>query len=80
MRSDEELRRLPLSAMTDEEYIAHLVHNYQRLPDPPRFSLLEFTGMTPDEYAGWIMHGTVPARVIRIRNRPVECARNLPLT
>jgi hypothetical protein len=55
--------------MTDAEYIACLEQNYRRLPDPPRFSLLEFTGMTPDEYAEWIMHGTVPERVMRVAGR-----------
>ena len=68
MRTAEELRRVPPSQMTGEEYIAHLVHNYLRLPDPPQFGLLDFTGMCPDEYAEWIMHGTVPARVIRVRD------------
>jgi hypothetical protein len=68
VRSPEELRSLPLAEMTDEEYVAHLVHNYLRQPDPPRFSLLESTGMLADEYAAWIMDGTVPARVIRVRD------------
>ena len=29
-------------------------------------SLLEYLGMTPDEYAGWFLTGTVPARVLRV--------------
>lgn len=77
MRTAEELYRLPQAELTDEEYVARLVHNYLQLPDPPRFSLLEFTGMLPDEYAAWIMDGTVPARLIRIRARSAENLRDL---
>ena len=69
MRSLAALQRLPAAALTDAEYIALLVANYYRLPGSPRFGLLEFTGMLPDEYAGWIMDGTVPARLTRIRSK-----------
>lgn len=31
-----------------------------------RFSLLEYTGMTGEEMASWILTGTVPARVRRV--------------
>lgn len=55
--------------MTDAEYIACMEQNYRRAPASSRFSLLEFTGMAPDEYAGWIMHGTVPERVMRVAGR-----------
>ena len=69
MRSPDVLYRTPPADMTDAEYVAHLEQNYRRLPDPPRFSLLEFTGMGADEYAGWILHGTVPERVMRVAGR-----------
>lgn len=55
--------------MTDAEFIACMEQNYRRLPDPPQFSLLEFTGMGPDGYAEWIMHGTAPERVMRVAGR-----------
>ena len=69
MRSPDVLYRTRPADMTDAEYTAHLEQSYRRLPDPPQFSLLEFTGMTPDEYAEWIMHGTVPERVMRVAGR-----------
>lgn len=69
MRTNDELRRVRQSEMTDAEYIAHMEWNYRRSDYP--YSLLEFMGMTPDEYAGWIMNGTVPERVMRVaRRRP----------
>lgn len=69
MRSMTALRRLPAGALADAEYVALLVANYYRLPDPPRFSLLEFTGLLADEYAEWIMHGIVPERLMRVAGR-----------
>lgn len=42
---------------------------YRRVPDPARFTLLEFMGMSADEYAGWIMHGIVPERLMRVAGR-----------
>ena len=69
IRPAEELRRLPAAELTDAEYVARMVHSYYRLPDPSEFGLLEFTGMTADEYAGWIMHGTVPERIMRVEGR-----------
>lgn len=55
--------------MSDAEFIAHMEQNYRRAPASSRFSLLEFMGMSADEYAGWIMHGTVPERVMRVAGR-----------
>jgi hypothetical protein len=69
MRPAAGLRKMPAAELTDAEYVALLVDNYLRLPDPPPFSLLEFTGMRPDEYAGWIMHGIVPERLMRVAGR-----------
>lgn len=31
-----------------------------------RFSLLEYTGMTGEEMASWILTGVVPARLLRV--------------
>lgn len=77
----EELYRTPPAQMTDAEFLAHLDWSYRRAPgcwdrypgtyrgSRPPFSLLEFTGMTGDEYAAWIMHGTIPERVMRVEGR-----------
>jgi hypothetical protein len=69
MRSFEALRRTRPAAMTDAEYIALMEHSYRRVPEPCRWSLLEFMGMSAEEYAEWIMHGTVPERVMRVARR-----------
>jgi hypothetical protein len=63
MRLPEELRRLPRSALTDAEAIAVRVNAYYRhTACSCDIGLLEFTGMRADEYAAWMMHGTVPER------------------
>jgi hypothetical protein len=69
IRPFETLRRMRPADMTDAEYIALMEHSYRRVPEPCRWSLLEFTGMAPDEYAEWIMAGTVPERVMRVARR-----------
>lgn len=69
MRPVETLWKTRPDEMTDAEFTAVRVACYQRLPDPPRFGLLEFTGMTADEYAEWIMHGTVSERFMRANER-----------
>ena len=74
MRTAEDLYRTPPAQMTDEEFTAHRVQSYYRAEDSPgvpcrRFSLLQFTGMTADEYAEWIMEGTVSERFMRANGR-----------
>ena len=76
MRPPEVLYRMRPADMTDAEFIASMEWNYRRAEHSPGvpclcFSLLEFMGMSADEYAGWIMHGTIPERVMRVaRRRP----------
>lgn len=74
VRTAEELRRVPPPQMTDEEFLANMEHNYRRAEHSPGvpclcFSLLQFTGMTDEEYAAWIMHGAIPERVMRAAGR-----------
>jgi hypothetical protein len=70
MRSLETLRRLPSPELTDPEYVARLVDAYyQHTGCSCRISLLQFTGMSADEYAAWILRGTVPERLMRVEHR-----------
>jgi hypothetical protein len=74
IRPPEVLRKIGTAEMTDAEFIVHMEWNYRRRDH--EFSLLEFMRMSPDEYAEWIMHGTVPERVMRAAGRrPRRSAR-----
>ena len=67
-RAIAELEKLPAHQLTDEEFLILREHNYRRLPGN-RFSLLEFMGLTSQEYAAWVMDGTVPERAMRAEGR-----------
>ena len=67
MRTPDELRQVRPADMTDSEYVAHMEQCYRRAPG--RFTLLDFMGMSADEYAAWIMDGLVPERVMRVAGR-----------
>lgn len=56
------------SAEVTDEFLCGRVAEYQRQQAccTLRCSLLEYMGMTADEYAGWFQTGKVPARVARV--------------
>jgi hypothetical protein len=60
--------RMRPADMADAEYLSNMERCYRRVPDYPA-GLLDFMGMTGDEYAAWIMHGAVPERVMRVAGR-----------
>lgn len=70
MRPMETLRKTRPAEMTDAEFTAVRVNSYYRHTGCTcRFGLLEFTGMRADEYAEWIMYGTVSERFMRANER-----------
>jgi hypothetical protein len=74
IRSHEVLYRVPRAEMSDAEYVAHMEWSYRRAEHSPGvpcrcFSLLDFMGLSADEYAQWIMHGIVPERAMRAAGR-----------
>lgn len=49
-----------------DEFLQGRVAAYYRLPGSLcHITLLDFLGMTADEYAGWFLTGQVPGRVAR---------------
>lgn len=66
-RSPEELRTAYYAGITDEEFLRLMVDNYYR--SGWHGSLLEFTGMSPEEFGEWYLHGTIPPRVMRVAKR-----------
>lgn len=62
-----ELRAIASPGLSDEEYLRLMVGDYYR-SDWDR-GLLEFTGMSPDEFAEWFTSGVVPERVMRVAGR-----------
>lgn len=66
-RSLDELRRTPPASLTDEEFMRQMVDNYYR--SDWEGALLEFTGMLPEEFGEWYLHGIIPMRVMRVARR-----------
>lgn len=70
----DELRGMRPADMSDDDYLRLMVANYYRHADsgcsgPGCRSLLEFTGMTPEEFGEWYLHRTIPERVMRVAGR-----------
>lgn len=63
----EQLRHMSPAEMTDQEFLELREYNYLRTDR--RFPLLEFMGMTREEYTAWKLDGVIPERTMRANGR-----------
>lgn len=63
----DELRGTRPEDMNDDDFLRLVVANYY--DSSYQGSLLEFTGMTPEEFGEWYLHRTIPERVMRVARR-----------
>jgi hypothetical protein len=63
----DELRGTRPEDMSDDDFLRLMVDSYYRYNYPG--SLLEFTGMLPEEFGEWYLHRTIPERVMRVARR-----------
>lgn len=66
--AEHDLRKMRPADMTDEEFMLLREISYRRCPDG-QFGILEFFGMSPQEYADWFLQGVIPERVMRAEGR-----------
>lgn len=63
----DELRGTRPADMSDDDFLRLMVDSYYRYDTG--CSLLEFTGMAPEEFGEWYLHRTIPERVMRVARR-----------